>query len=308
MTTGFAQNHLARIQIKSSIQDGWPLIIDSNSMAFRIGIKNRTLWNNIRLINSGKAGYKRKDNTLIQAYKCFSIKDYYPDGRLKKKRFIQEPNERLKYIHKSLNGLFSSVKLPSPVTAYIKGLPFVAGAVQHVRDSRWIPEDPVDPGDISLKQYLDADKRYVKSVRHAISHDPKSAKGYFYHQPIVEIHLDIKDFFNSINASWVRHFFFKGVGYNHLVSGLMATLCTVKMKNRRFLPQGSPLSGSLANLVAYQRFGQTVQQVLDRHSKEWVWTIYSDDLHVSHPDNTITQEDVIKMRDTIKQIIEDAGF
>lgn len=164
---------------------------------------------------------------------------------------------------------------------------------------------------------LEADPRYKKVPRFEQSHDPTSPAGYFYHQPIVAVHLDITNFFNSIRASWIRKFFCEKVGYSHYVSALLATLCTVKIKEqdrsgneveKRFLPQGSPLSGSLSNLVGYHLFGENIESLLRQHSPDWAFTVYSDDIILSHPDQTIAKEEVEKVKDTIIKIVEDAGF
>ncbi|TAX39876.1 RNA-directed DNA polymerase [Rhizobium leguminosarum] len=58
------------------------------------------------------------------------------------------------------------------------------------------------------------------------------------------IKLDVKDFFGSISSHHVYKLFFD-LGYTKAVSVFLSRLCTYK----GFLPQGSPTSGSISNLV-----------------------------------------------------------
>lgn len=58
------------------------------------------------------------------------------------------------------------------------------------------------------------------------------------------IKLDVKDFFGGISSHHVYDFFFN-LGYTKAVSVLLSKLCTYK----GFVPQGSPTSGSISNLI-----------------------------------------------------------
>lgn len=299
---GFAKNRLTKFRVSLDVKAGWTLIIDDNSLAFRLGIRNKTLQYLLRLRNKGEVGLKKKQGEMAFAYHCFSNKILNEDGTVRKERPIQEPMPLLKNIHKVLNGLFSDREFPQAVTAYVKGLSIDMAARQHVRPSYWYAKSEKIPKEVA------EDPRYTKVKRHKIEHDPTSEEGLFYFQPTIQIHLDIKNFFNSIRASWVRKFFYDEIGYCHNVAFALAQLCTVKIKERRFLPQGSPLSGSLANLVAYQRFGGKIEELLATLSPDWVWTIYSDDIVMSHPEQTITPEQVLAVKDAVSKLVERAGF
>jgi len=117
------------------------------------------------------------------------------------------------------------------------------------------------------------------------------------------IGMDISNFFNSTKRSYIRNYFKEAIGYSHYVSSILADLCCYE----DFLPQGSPLSGYLANLVAWHRFGNKIQKYLDTERPGWVFTIYSDDITLSHSED-VTQEDAKKVISKINQIVKDAGY
>jgi len=221
----------------------------------------------------------------------------------------------LKNVHRSVNGMLSKLPYPKAVIAYVKGLSIADAVEQHVRSSYWFPKelksDHAQDQDQDQEQCaaLEKDPRFKKVSRLKESHVPESEPGWFFFQPLVEIHLDISNFFNSIRASWIRKFFEQEAGYSHDVSYALAQLCSVKWDDqRRFLPQGSPLSGSIANLVAYQRFGRELEEELKKSSPDWIFTIYSDDISMTHPDLTISQEEIDRVTQVATSLVEKAGF
>jgi len=129
----------------------------------------------------------------------------------------------------------------------------------------------------------------------------------------VRIGMDLKNFFPAHSRAWVRRYFKHHVGYSHFVSGLLADLCTAQeridplhapgeprrpadeVRWRHFVPQGSPASPSLCNLIAQAWLDQPVLKALE--GSGWVYTRYSDDLTLSHPEDRTRQEvdDVIKL-------------
>jgi hypothetical protein len=138
----------------------------------------------------------------------------------------------------------------------------------------------------------------------------------------VRIGMDLKDFFPTHNRAWVRQFFKRHTGYSHFVSGLLADLCTAQQRIaphhsidqfgerkpaeevrwRHFIPQGSPASPSLCNLIAQEWLDRNVLQALK--GSGWVYTRYSDDLTLSHPGDQSRQavDDLLKLMQTeIKQ-------
>lgn len=104
------------------------------------------------------------------------------------------------------------------------------------------------------------------------------------------VKIDLKDFFHSTKKSWVRRCF-KNLGYTHYVSDLIANLTTVSMgeagtRKKDVVPQGSPASGAICNLVANQRLDHVIQDYLKELNTagglqspwEWRYTRYSDDI------------------------------
>jgi len=138
----------------------------------------------------------------------------------------------------------------------------------------------------------------------------------------VRIAMDLKDFFPSHTRAQIRHFFKQTVGYSHFVSGLLADLCTVQerrapfrgkpprheaeeVKYRHFVPQGSPASPMLCNLVAQERLDRPVLAALA--GTGWVYTRYSDDLSISHPEPRSRQQ-VDELIETLRRLILQAGY
>lgn len=140
----------------------------------------------------------------------------------------------------------------------------------------------------------------------------------------IRIGMDLKDFFPSHRRARVRHFFIDCCGYTHQVSSILAELCTapdlaayrdaiaaatsdtenIKIKHH-FVPQGSPASPSLCNLIAQESLDKTLLAAIT--DEGWVYTRYSDDLTFSHPENKSRREvDVFLQR--VKTIINDAGY
>ncbi|HFJ9403501.1 retron St85 family RNA-directed DNA polymerase [Bacillus sp. (in: firmicutes)] len=110
------------------------------------------------------------------------------------------------------------------------------------------------------------------------------------------LQLDIKDFFTSIKKEKV-FYLFRDLGYNIVVSNILANLCTYK----GFLPQGGVCSPYISNLICYK---------LDKRLKglcakrDILYTRYADDLTFSC-DN---KETLKKVRNIIEDIIKNEGF
>lgn len=116
------------------------------------------------------------------------------------------------------------------------------------------------------------------------------------------ISMDIKDFFPSVKRYMVRKFF-KGLGYNHLVSSLLADLVTYK----NFVPQGAPTSGLVANLVADVRFDRPIIESLRKLDPDWRYTRYSDDIDISHGKDQ-PHEKIKEVINLVQKHISAAGF
>jgi len=340
MTSAFAHNSLSTYVVNDELREGFPLAIDDMTLAFHLGIRNKNLWWMLNLRNEGKA-YNcfgipefRSDGTFKKIRK---IQEPMPE--LKKVHGVLNGIFSSVPLPKCVAAYVRGLKPADAASQHVRPsswFPQDVGAYEQVLHARH--QELLTTGDAektaqafdtwhnfrrasktfaATQVDLDDDPRYKKIARYETSHDPLSPAGWFYHQPTVVMHLDITNFFNSVRASWIRKFFCDKVGYSHYVSALLATLCTDKIRERdrngvdvdkRFLPQGSPLSGSLSNLVGYHLFGETIESLLADLSPDWVFTVYSDDIVISHPDQTITNEAVEKVRDTVIKIVEESGF
>ncbi len=255
MSVGYNFTSVDTIEIPN-IEKGL-FIPDDCSLAFHLGFKNRILWYVITC---------RED-----MYTIYSI-----PKRRGGKRLIHAPNPMMKTLLRQAHSKLLvplQAKLGDHVTAYRKGVSTKSAVMQH------IPECPI----------CDAADKAETPMYHKC---PR--KGTY-------INLDLQDFFPSTRRSWIRNYF-KGLGYSHFVAGLIAQLLTVNMPNPRYgttfarpnerkyisgVPQGSPASGAICNLVADLKLDQNIlaymEELNTRHKltdPEWQWkyTRYSDDL------------------------------
>jgi len=133
----------------------------------------------------------------------------------------------------------------------------------------------------------------------------------------VAVHIDLQDFFHNTKRSWVRRYF-KSLGYGHEVASYLAALCTCPITEGGGLvgvPQGSPLSGALCNLVANQRLDKRIlkhlatlnENPMYRGEYRWVYSRYSDDLCFTSGHNLSKAEIKAFVRD-LNRIIVAAGY
>lgn len=108
--------------------------------------------------------------------------------------------------------------------------------------------------------------------------------------------IDLADFFGSVTDIQVYNVF-KSIGYNQLISTVLTNICTCDSS----LPQGSPCSPKLANLITW-KLDKRIQSFVGKRGI--TYTRYADDLSFSglHPYNTI------QILPTVKSIVEDEGF
>lgn len=128
----------------------------------------------------------------------------------------------------------------------------------------------------------------------------------------VRIAMDLKDFFPSHTRARVRRYFKEVIGYSHFVASLIAELCTAPEKIegpkpyvKHIVPQGSPASPTLCNLIAQEYLDKAVLKALE--GTGWVYTRYSDDLSISHPD-VKSREEVNAIINLMRKLIERAGY
>lgn len=116
------------------------------------------------------------------------------------------------------------------------------------------------------------------------------------------VSLDLKNFFPTVKRSMIRRVL-HAIGYNHEVASLLAQLMCYK----NFVPQGAPTSGFIANLVADRRFDREIIRRLHILDKHWVYTRYSDDIDISHPEKQ-TDERIKQIIVEVSNILRTSGF
>ncbi len=130
------------------------------------------------------------------------------------------------------------------------------------------------------------------------------------------INIDLKDFFPSISYKRVKGLFSR-LGYSEQLSTVFALVCTqahteevlldgVKYfvhKGERFLPQGSPASPAISNIIAY-KLDKRLQGLAQKLG--FVYTRYADDLTFSTHDTN--EQNINKLLYFVRQVINDENF
>jgi retron-type reverse transcriptase len=298
MTTSYKQSYLEKLEVRSPLLQPpkLPLVIDDWTLAFRLGFTGKTLWYTVKHRND--------------LYSIFKMKK--ASGGL---RTIHNPSPLMKLMAKQIRArilLPLCSTLGEHVGAYQLGKGPVDSAKLHLFPCTEC--DKLDtPHTCNLEVVGETELYHVRRTMPldgcaACSSIPKHdcpRRG-------VKIHIDLKDFFTSTKRSWIRKYFSEKVGYNHYVSGLLAELLTVDFKehNRhgkeRFwsgVPQGSPASGDICNLVADWRLDQLVLQQM----VGWRYTRYADDLFLSYPKN-LPREEVDAAIRKMDELIRTSGY
>ncbi len=132
----------------------------------------------------------------------------------------------------------------------------------------------------------------------------------------IVINVDLKDFFPSISYNRVKGLFHK-MGYSEQLSTIFGLICTQSdteevmidnvryyvQKGERVLPQGSPASPAISNLIAYKMDRKIVGLAAKLNFE---YTRYADDLSFSAPKGS--EKNIAKLLYFIKKIIESEGF
>jgi RNA-directed DNA polymerase len=108
--------------------------------------------------------------------------------------------------------------------------------------------------------------------------------------------IDLKDFFPTVERDKLYNIF-KSIGYNTQISTILTNLCSFNGS----LPQGSPCSPRLANLVTWT-LDIRIQGYVGKRGINY--TRYADDLTFSG----LNPQKLIFIYPTIRKIIEDEGF
>lgn len=130
------------------------------------------------------------------------------------------------------------------------------------------------------------------------------------------INIDLQDFFPSISYKRVKGLFSK-LGYSEQLSTIFALVCTqahteevllddVKYfvhKGERFLPQGSPASPAISNIIAY-KLDKRLQGLAAKYG--FTYTRYADDLTFSAGQDN--EQNINKLLYFVKQVISAEDF
>lgn len=142
------------------------------------------------------------------------------------------------------------------------------------------------------------------------------------------IKIDVKDFFDSITEVSVYRLF-RNTGYSPLLSFQMARLCTRVIPNRKndisknvnlnkdysfkkynhkytgSLPQGSPSSPMLSNLVGF-KMDMDIEKLSEIY--DFTYTRYADDLFLSTISDDVTRKSCEELTFKIYEILSIHGF
>jgi hypothetical protein len=266
-----------------------PLVFDDWTLCFRLGFRGKTFW--------------YLHNNRDACYRTFKIKK--ATGGL---RTIHNPSPLMRVFSQQLRArilLPLCAELGPHVSAYQLGKSTADAAKEHLA-----PCDVCAPhdGEHTCSPTLQGnrasyaiEKQTCLACQTPPAHEcPRRG---------VKIHMDIKDFFGSTRRSWVRRYFHEVVGYNHYVSGLLAHLMTVTLRNPKSgtpyhgVPQGSKTSGDICNLIADWRFDQRILETF----KDWKYTRYADDLYFSHPEN-LSREATNAFIRQVEAVVQNSGY
>lgn len=130
----------------------------------------------------------------------------------------------------------------------------------------------------------------------------------------VVINLDLKDFFPTVTYKRVKGLF-TSLGYSEQIATILGLICTESevdlvsidnkkyyvAKGERYLPQGSPASPYITNLICY-----SLDKRLIGIAKKWGYdyTRYADDMTFSSKD----EKHQGQLLWSVRQVIEDEGF
>lgn len=147
----------------------------------------------------------------------------------------------------------------------------------------WIKEEILDK--FKPSEYAKGFKRGCSIYDNALPHVGKD----------MVMNIDLKDFFPSIHYSDI-YSIFRYIGYTDGVSKLLTKLCT---NAKNVLPQGSPASPALSNLVSLKldkRLSSLAKKI------EANYTRYADDITFSGNNN------ICKYEKLIRKIISEEGY
>lgn len=253
MTT-FQHTELLKYDLNPLLENGedLALIIDDYTLAHCLRTTTRLMWNAV-------VNRKSMYTTFTLPKKTGGI------------RTIRAPRP---YMKRMQARLYKKVlvplhnKLGSHVTGYRTGFGTKAAVTQHIHPCEVCDNAP--EGTTAASHVCPRNGTYVK--------------------------IDLKDFFHTTRKWWIEDYLIS-VGYGAYVADLMAEIMTVpglphpKKPDRKIIgvPQGSPTSGAICNLVAAQRIDTPIMEYLknmnDMHGLDatwgWRYSRYADDIAIT---------------------------
>ena len=121
---------------------------------------------------------------------------------------------------------------------------------------------------------------------------------------VAAVSCDITDFFPSIKEGHVFRVFHRGFHFSKKVSHTLALLLTRESQGENELPQGSPASSHIANLVFFNNEPALVEKL---RARGYRYTRYVDDITVSSP-VALSNEDKSWIIRRIKEMVVPMGF
>lgn len=229
-------------------------------------------------------GYiSKEDKELIEEYNCRLSKNGVPI--IYNLRHLR----KILGIHKSAQDrLFGEKRNES---YHVFQIPKKSGGVRIIeapsdelkKIQLWIKENILDKFNPSI--YAKGFKKGVSIYDNALPHVGKA----------LVINIDLKDFFPSIKYSDVYKIF-KYIGYTDGVSKLLTKLCT---NSKNVLPQGSPASPALSNLVSL-KLDKRLSRLAESIGADY--TRYADDITFSG------SVSIGKYTDVIRKIISEENY
>ena len=235
-------------EVNEDLPPNIPIILDDQSLAYQLGIDNRSLWQIFAATN-------------------------------------QDPNK-----------IYREFKIPKPNKP---------GEFRTVVDvTRDFPKrDNAYKVLAALHGFLFSDYAWGDHVDAFVPKKSRKESGEKHANSGVILALDIKNFFPSITQRMVIQALCDRFKMNFFVAGLIARVCTFMKR----LPQGSPISPALSNLVGDHRFDHVILDSIEAEQSGWRYSRYCDDLILSHPDD-LEDVGVWKTLNMVNQAVIDAGF
>jgi len=280
MPSGFETTSLVKYQIDAKLYEDTKLafIIDDFTLSHKLRTPCKTMW--WAIVN-------RKN-----LYDVFSIPK--ASGGTREIRAPRPYLKRLQY------RMYSKVLRPMHtdmlrhVTAYRKGIGTKTAVMQHLYACPVCDATP--PGETAKSHACPRMGTFIK--------------------------MDLKDFFHTTRKWWIDEYLIS-VGYGPYVSDLMSVLMTIpglphpRDANKKItgVPQGSPTSGAICNLVAAQRLDPKILAHLEKLNTlyeledgwGWRYTRYADDLAITCGKN-VPPYAVAATLYSLKRIIQESGY